>query len=83
VATIYSTQTWILTIKYENTQRIFEGKILRKIFGPLNIDKEWRIRNNMKIDNLIEGTDRYSEIHYGTKNQMAGAYPKNGPSKTN
>ena len=25
---------------------------------------------------------RYSEIHLGTKNQMAGPYTKNGPSKT-
>jgi len=24
----------------------------------------------------------YNEIHQGTKNQMAGAYSKNGPSKT-
>jgi len=28
-----------------------------KIFGPVNIDNVWRIRNNMKIDNLIEGAD--------------------------
>ena len=35
--------------------RIFERQILRKIFGPVNIDNVWRIRNNMDIDNLIEG----------------------------
>jgi hypothetical protein len=27
---------------------------LRKIFGPVNIDNIWRIRNNMEIDKLIE-----------------------------
>jgi hypothetical protein len=32
-------------------------QILRKIFGPVNIDNVWRIRNNMEIDNLIEGAD--------------------------
>jgi hypothetical protein len=31
--------------------------MLRKIFGPVNIDNIWRIRNNMEIDNLIEGAD--------------------------
>jgi hypothetical protein len=34
-----------------------EGVILRKIFGPVNIDSLWRIRNNMETDNLIEGAD--------------------------
>jgi len=33
----------------------FKG--LRKIFGPVNIDNVWRIRNNMETDNIIEGAD--------------------------
>ena len=33
----------------------FKG--LSKIFGPVNIDSVWRIRNNMEIDNLTEGAD--------------------------
>jgi len=53
----YSSETWTLTAKAENNLRIFERQILRKIFGPVNIDNVWRIQNNMEIDNLIEGTD--------------------------
>jgi hypothetical protein len=53
----YSSETWTLTTKDENNLRIFERQILRKIFGPVNIDNIWRIRNNMEIDNLIEGAD--------------------------
>ena len=53
----YSSQTWTLTAKDENNLRIFERQILRKIFGPVNIDNIWRMRNNMKIDKLIEGAD--------------------------
>jgi hypothetical protein len=53
----YSSQTWTVTAKDENNLRIFESQILRKIFGPVNIDKIWRIRNNMEIDSLIEGAD--------------------------
>ena len=34
----YSSQTWTLTAKDENNLRIFERQILRKIFGPVNID---------------------------------------------
>ena len=53
----YSSDIWTLTAKDENNLRIFERQILRKIFGPVNIDSVWRIRNNMEIDNLTEGAD--------------------------
>ena len=45
----HSSETWTLTAKDEN---IFERQMLRKIFGPVNIDNIWRIRNNMEIDKL-------------------------------
>ena len=53
----YWSETWTVTAKDENNLRIFERQILRKIFGPVNIDSVWRIRNNTEIDELIEGTD--------------------------
>jgi len=34
----FSSETWTLTAKDENSLRIFERQILRKIFGPVNID---------------------------------------------
>jgi len=53
----YSSETWTLATEDENNLRIFERQILRKIFGPVNIDNIQRIRNNMEIDKLIEGAD--------------------------
>jgi hypothetical protein len=53
----YSSETWNLTGKDENNLRTFERQILRKIFGPVNIDNIWRARNNMEIDKLIKGAD--------------------------
>ena len=53
----YSPETWTLTAKDENNLRICERQTLRKIFGPVSIDNVWRIRTNMEIDKLIEGTD--------------------------
>jgi hypothetical protein len=41
----------------QDSIRIFERQILRKILGPVNIDNIWRIRNNMEIGKLIEGAD--------------------------
>jgi len=31
------------------------NEIVRKIFGPVNIDNIWRIQNSTEIDKLIEG----------------------------
>jgi len=56
----YSSETWKLTTKNENNLRTFERQLLRKIFGPVNIDNTiyiWRIRNKMEIDKLIEVAD--------------------------
>jgi len=47
----------LLTAKDENGLRIFERQILRKIFGLVNTDNTWKIRNNMESDKLIEGAD--------------------------
>ena len=49
--------TNVYTAKDENNLRIFERQIIRKIFGPVNIDNIWRIRNNVEIDKLIEDAD--------------------------
>jgi hypothetical protein len=54
---MYSSETWTLTAKDENTLCIFERQILRKIFGPVDTDNIWRIRNNMEIGKLTEGAD--------------------------
>jgi Holliday junction resolvase-like predicted endonuclease len=37
----------------ENILRRFERKIIRRIYGPVRQGREWRIRNNEEIDNII------------------------------
>jgi hypothetical protein len=71
----------LLTAKDENNLRIFKRQILGKIYDPVNTDSIWRIRNNMTIDKLIEGADIVRCIK-SQKIKRAGAYSKNGSSKT-
>ena len=52
-----SSETRTLTAKDEHNLHIFERQILRQVYGPVNIDNIWRIRNNMEIDKLIEAAD--------------------------
>jgi hypothetical protein len=37
--------------------RIFERKIVRRIYGPINEGESWRIRTNKEIENILEGAD--------------------------
>ena len=48
----YSSEIWTLTTRDKDNLRIFERQILRKIFGPVNTDNIWRIRNNTETDKL-------------------------------
>ena len=50
-------ETWTLTKSDENLLRIFERKILRKIYGPIQEGDIWRIRNNEELNRSINGED--------------------------
>jgi hypothetical protein len=54
----YGCEAWTLTSPDEQQLRIFESRILRKIFGPVqNEDGSWRIRMNQELNELIENAD--------------------------
>ena len=53
----YGSQTWTLTKSDENLLRIFERKILRRIYGPLQEGDIRRIRNNEELNRSIKGED--------------------------
>jgi len=54
----YGCEAWTLTNRDEQHLRIFERRILRKIFGPVkNEDGSWRIRMNYELNELTENAD--------------------------
>jgi hypothetical protein len=54
----YGCEAWTLTNRDEQYLRIFERRILRKIFGPeKNEDGFWRIRMNHELNGLIKNAD--------------------------
>ena len=51
-------EAWSLTNRDEKHLRIFERRILGKIFGPVqNEDGSWRIRMNYELSELIGNAD--------------------------
>jgi len=51
----YGSESWNLTKSDENVLRIFERKILRKIYGPIQEADIWRIRDNEELNRSING----------------------------
>jgi hypothetical protein len=53
----YAAGTWALNISGENALRIFERKVIRKMYGPVCEDSAWRVRANSEINSLLQGED--------------------------
>ena len=41
-----------------NIVRRFERNFIRRMYGPVRQGREWRIRNDEEIDNIIRKKDR-------------------------
>jgi hypothetical protein len=51
---LYGCETWSLTLREERRLRVFENRVLRKIFGTRRdwISGEWRRLHNKELYNL-------------------------------
>ena len=50
---LYGCETWSLTLREESRLRVFENRILRRIFGPKRVENgEWRRLHNEELHSL-------------------------------
>jgi hypothetical protein len=51
---LYGCETWSLTLREEHRLRVFENRVLRRIFGPKRDDMtvDWRKLHNEELHNL-------------------------------
>jgi hypothetical protein len=51
---LYGCETWSLTLRQEHRLRVFENRVLRRIFGPMRDDVtgDWRKLHNEELHNL-------------------------------
>jgi hypothetical protein len=51
---LYGCETWSLTLKEEHGLRVFENRVLRRIFGPKRdeVTGEWRKLHNQELRDL-------------------------------
>jgi hypothetical protein len=51
---LYGCETWSLTLREEHRLRVFENRVLRRIFGPKRdeVTGEWRRLHNKELNDL-------------------------------
>jgi hypothetical protein len=50
---LYGCEAWSLTLREESTLRVFENRILRRIFGPKgDANVEWKILQHEELHTL-------------------------------
>jgi hypothetical protein len=61
---LFGCETWSLTLKEEHRLRVFENRVLRRIFGPKRdeVMGEWRKLHNEELHNLYSSPDIIRQV---------------------
>jgi hypothetical protein len=61
---LYGCETWSLTLKEEHGLRVFENRVLRRIFGPKRdeVTGEWRKLHSEELHNLYSSPDIIRQV---------------------
>jgi hypothetical protein len=72
---LYGCETWSLTLRGERRLRVFENRVLRRLFGPKRdkVTGEWRKLHNEELSDLYVLLTQYCAGGQIEKNEMGGA----------
>jgi hypothetical protein len=61
---VYGCETWSLTLREEHRLRVFENRVLRRIFGPKRdeVTVDWRKLHNRELHNMYSSPDIIRQI---------------------
>ncbi|KAJ4444051.1 hypothetical protein ANN_05840 [Periplaneta americana] len=79
---LYGCETWTLTLREEHRLRVFESKVLRKIFGAKRgeVTGEWRKLHNTELHALYSSPDIIRNIK-SRRLRLAGHIARMGESR--
>jgi hypothetical protein len=63
---LYGCETWSLTLREEHKLRVFENRVLRRIFGPKRdeVMGEWRKLHNEELHNLYSSPEIIRQVEF-------------------
>jgi hypothetical protein len=80
---LYGCETWSLTLREEHRLRVFENRVLRRIFGPKRdeVTGGWRKLHNEELHNLCSSTSIIRMIK-SRRMRWAGHVARMGEKRT-
>jgi hypothetical protein len=77
---LYGCETWSLTLREEQKLRVFENRVLRRIFGPKRdeVTGEWRKLHKEELRDLYSSPSIYNLNKEVEEDEMSGACSTNG-----
>jgi hypothetical protein len=80
---LYGFETWSLTLREEHRLKVFENRVLRRIFGPRRVEVtgEWRKLHNEELRNLYSSPS-IIRIIKSRKTRWAGHVARMGRTRT-
>jgi hypothetical protein len=79
---LYGCETWSPTLREELRLRVFENRVLRRIFGPKRdeVTGEWRKLHSEELHNLYSSPDIIRQVK-SKANEVDGACGTHGTGK--
>jgi hypothetical protein len=79
---LYGCETWSLKLREEHRLRVFENRVLRRIFGPKRdeVTKEWRKLHNVELHNLYSSPDIIRQVN-SRRMSLAGHVARMGEER--
>jgi hypothetical protein len=61
---LYGCETWYLKLREEHGLRVFENRVLSRIFGPKRVEVtgEWRKLHNEELHNVYSSSDIIRQV---------------------
>jgi hypothetical protein len=77
---LYGCETWSLTLRKEHRLRVFENRVLRRIFGSKRdeVTGEWRQLHNKEFRDLYSSPSTYNLNNQVEEDEMGGPCSTNG-----
>jgi hypothetical protein len=59
LVSLYGCEIWSVTLRYKHLLRVFESRVLRRMFGPKRdeVTGDWRKLHNEELRNFFLSTD--------------------------
>jgi len=77
---LYGCGTWSPILREEHRLRVFENRVLRRIFGPKRdrVTGEWRKQHNEELNDLYSSPNIVRVITSKEKIEVGGVYSTHG-----